>query len=228
MLLLVSFVLAMPAFAFADETREERAFQVVSPIQYRTQRVEAFKDRIEEERAKFANMNEDQLTSYIEEKVSYAKALEEINTEDKEFGLIEQLIRLNLKLAWLAAAQLAKLVGLPCSGILIEYSVFDKDYTETDGIFAWKIKRTDAYKAYIADNSKGLKFELTDSIDLFFSIHGTHDVTNNGSSVTVTDVYDFDQNFSGIAGILNGIGDLMAKYKVLEEINVTITISTGE
>ncbi len=108
---------------------------------------------------------------------------------------------LQLKAAWLAAAQVAKVSGYPCAAKAVEYSVLGQNYTEDDGLFAQKIKPNSAFKKFMDDtkNNKSptnpVEFTKSEDADLFYALHNvTVTPTKSGSTykVNVYDKFDFD------------------------------------
>lgn len=136
-----------------------------------------------------------------------------------------------LKVAWLAAAQVARLSGYPLSATLVEYSVWDRDYFEVNGQFAIAIKQTDVYKQLLRGSNTGSgSFEKNDNSDLYYSIHAFDycvAASSQGVRAWITDVYDFQWKPSYerlFSTIVNNWGYLSQNMGVLQPINVTITI----
>ena len=146
---------------------------------------------------------------------------------------------LGLKLAWLTAAQIARLAGYPCSATLVEYSVYGWNYTETNGQFRNKIVRTSTYQNLLNQVIKGNKrlnqgYVLThtkgENKDLYYSLHScTYTVKKSGSkySTSVYDKYDFKLDFKYdniFSTCVNNWAWLCSNTGVLYVIKVNITI----
>lgn len=131
---------------------------------------------------KIKNMSEYELQNVI----NYAQ----INSETRQVTNIIQL-----KAAWLAAAQVAKLAGYSLSAKLIENSVFNKDYFETNGMFSDKIKMTPLYRTMIRERDGQAEFTKPMDKDLYYSLHGfsyTSSQSSSGMRLYITDTYDFE------------------------------------
>lgn len=110
----------------------------------------------------FSNMSTKELNDYIHD--LYIEC-----TTDESISTRPNLLTQYLRLAWLAVAQIAKAAGFPCVGKVIEHSVRRRDYTETDGSFANKIKPTTSFKYWQQHSSlRSIIFEKSDDLDLFF------------------------------------------------------------
>lgn len=94
------------------------------------------------------NMSVDELNNYIdniarkyilvEDKMNNTETLK-ITSPDSMSGIYYNPI-VEIKAAWLAAAQIAKLKGYTCAATLVEHSVLGKNYYEQSDIFSQKIK----------------------------------------------------------------------------------------
>jgi len=150
-------------------------------------------------------------------------------------------------LAWLAAAQIARNEGYPCSATLVEYSVKDIPYYEgptASGPFTSKIRSTLKYQSYVdyikftrktTDTWKPV-FEKADNPDLFYSLHKVTvyvtgyyvDTAFASYHLLFEDVFDFslDNNYMGdlFATIVNNWAWLCQQTHVLHPISVSILI----
>lgn len=239
LLLALSFVLAMPAASFAADDD-----QVAKPEEHNIMLTTTLVDYAKFNKSLFEkqcevlkNMSKEALDLYIQERCDFVEALkiykenlEKIAIGDNDFvkiELLDQLIKTNLKLAWYAAAQVAKGIGFYCTGTLIEHSVLGIPYVEKDGLFALKMRF-----AGLEDKV----FDLKESPDLFFAIHGyTLKEVSDGCMLNlykVTDTFDFDrdsQNYGNeLAAFANEIGKLMEAKGVLLPIPVIVYVTTAK
>ena len=87
-----------------------------------------------------------------------------------------------IRLAWMAAASIAKKKGYPCSTLLVASSVVGEDYNETNsssGLFRNKIRKTKPYNDYIKPVKRGKQSNSSGSFgikkshnsDLFYALH---------------------------------------------------------
>jgi hypothetical protein len=97
---------------------------------------------------------------------------------------------LPLQAAWLAAAQIAKLRGYKLSAKLVECSVLNNNYSETNGMFAKAIKKTRLWKTMKNRNNGSVAFTKAINADLFYSLHRCNYHTQS-KKIIVTDLYDF-------------------------------------
>ena len=118
--------------------------------------------------ADFDNMSVQELTQYIDKRVQQGRA-------NSIYGESKVIYTPNvLKAMWRAAGAIAKKVGYPCAGTLIEYSASGKNYTEWSrggGLLASHIRKTTAYKRAKRNNAKSIAFTKSDSKDLFYALH---------------------------------------------------------
>ena len=144
------------------------------------------------------------------------------------------------RLAWLAAAEIAKKKGYVCAATLIEYSLAGIDFYESagfgSGLFKDKIIQVSSFKNYMNRNysapttyTDGLSFEPSDNKDLYYAIHNykLSTIKEAGSQyVIIQDYYDFDPNGlsykSLFTDLLVDYAWLCTKTGILNEINVTI------
>jgi len=144
---------------------------------------------IQEIEKQFSEMSNEELNKYI------SRVYEEFSFKVKEDSS-KSSIYSPVQTAWLAAATIAKNSGYPCAAKLIEYSVINKPYKETSGIFAEKIKKTTKHKKWARDTSaKSIVFEKNDNSDLFYALHSVNISVNasssEGAKILVSDYFDF-------------------------------------
>lgn len=132
-----------------------------------------------------------------------------------------------LKLAWLAAAEIAKRKGYPCAAKLVQNAVLNKDYYENNGMFSKKIKLSSDYKAWL-NNSSASSFRFT-SGDLFYALHRVESKIVSSSSqgimVHIHDVFDFayDNDYDNLfTSLVNNWAWLCQHSYVLHDIDVDI------
>ncbi|GEM01466.1 hypothetical protein SAMN05421839_11150 [Halolactibacillus halophilus] len=104
-----------------------------------------------------------------------------------------------LKAAWLAAAEIARRNGYPLSATLVEHSVWNKSYSETNGPFAKAIRRTNKYNQMKKNRKGTIAFQKSDSSDLFYSLHKvsySSASSSQGMRIWIRDVYDFEADTS--------------------------------
>lgn len=130
--------------------------------------------------------------------------------------------------AWLAAAQIARLSGYPLSATLVEHSVWNSDYSETNGNFADAIKTTDVYQRMVENGEGSDSFEKSDYVDLFYSIHSFSYYSSENSQgvrINVRDTFDFafDTSYDSLfTSIVNNWAYLNQNVGVLNPIEVYI------
>lgn len=143
-------------------------------------------------------------------------------------SFIWDLIKTNVKMAWLAAAQIAHLSWYPLSAKLIENSIFWIPYAEIDWMFAKEIKKLNLYKNTLIKNKKwSSSFEKYMNPDLFYSIH-SFDYINYSNTLVITDKFNFEDSkwrFWFFTNIINDWALLNQNYWVLEPIDVEIYIN---
>lgn len=140
-----------------------------------------------------------------------------------------------IKLAWIAAGEIAIRNGYECAGTLVQYSVQGTDYSETNsGMFIDKIKDSSDYKSYMQSISNPINpqtgsFVFTQG-DLFYALHKVDIFTYAGYPYyksVITDVFNFDlDNYMGnlFTTLVNNWAWLCQQTYILTPINVTITI----
>lgn len=159
------------------------------------------------------NMNEDEL----QDTILY------VQTATENRSVVNKVA---LKAAWLAAAQIAKQKGYPLSAKLVEHSVINKDYSETNGAFAKTIKKTSLWKNMKNKKSGSVEFTKSINSDLFYSIHKCS-YTTSSNRVTVKDVFDFklETNYKSLfTTLVNNWAFLNQNISVLHKIDVKIGI----
>lgn len=191
-----------------------------------------------------------ELNFYIEDAISNMDAdissknsllsAEVLRNADSQNGIWFWInIWLGAKLAWLAAAQIARYFGYTCSAKLVEYSVYGINYYETNGLFRNKIINTSVYKTLISQLTLGKKSynitysgEFTKGIskDLYYSLHYFNIIFKKpyGQPVAnITDRYDFklDYKYDNIfTSCVNNWAWLCSQVYVLFPIYVSIVI----
>ncbi len=134
---------------------------------------------------------------------------------------------LPLQAAWLAAAQIAKLRGYKLSAKLVECSVLNNNYSETNGMFAKAIKKTRLWKTMKNRNNGSVAFTKAINADLFYSLHRCNYHTQS-KKIIVTDLYDFKLENSYkclFSSLVNNWAYLNQNLSVLHKIKVKIAIS---
>lgn len=144
----------------------------------------------------FEGMSIPELNAYIDE--VYRKS----NSKTVLHSVVNPTTEiLELKTAWLAAAQIAKLKGYPCAAKAVEHSVLGISYEENanyDGLFRNKIVATSAYKKYLkklkSSGNMTIREEITftkgDNADLFFALHNATITIGKYVAEYRTHVYD--------------------------------------
>lgn len=140
-----------------------------------------------------------------------------------------------IKLAWLAAASIARKCGYPCSATMVEHSVNGKNYYESGRgkLFSSRIMVLPSYrKCYrkMKDkNLKNLSFEITKSEhkDLYYALHlvNTKRYKKNGKWwMRVSDRFDFDiMHYKSLfTSIVNNWAWLCQHTGILSPIRATV------
>lgn len=106
---------------------------------------------------------------------------------------------LSIRAAWLAAAELAQVLGYPCAGTIVSSAVWGQDYIESNGLLADTIETTNAFAAWrftaASTPEETIAFEKSDNSDLFYAIHLANiELTASPSyaRARITDVFDFE------------------------------------
>ena len=182
---------------------------------------------------KFAQMTNEQLNNYID---SVQKSSKMTLDSTNYLGSTTA----SIKLAWLAAAQIARNMGYPCAAKMVECSVNNESYIENSDIFSRKIDDSSVYKNYLSsarsqkytDNS--IVFTKGDDSDLFYALHKV-DIKTTGVllgtelatyTVEITDRFNFnlDNNYDSLfTGTVNNWAWLCQQTSVLHDIFVSIT-----
>lgn len=160
---------------------------------------------------------------------------------DSDQGWVKSFLMtwLALKIAWLAAAQLARLFGYPCAATLVEYSALGLDYAERNGQFREEIEETAVYQACVSQITSGrrslgkryvIEFSKKESKDLYYALHMagiTFQRTNGTLICRIDDLYDFKYERdlgSAFTKLVNNSAWLCANLWVLYAIDVNIVI----
>ena len=136
-----------------------------------------------------------------------------------------------IKAAWFAAAQIARLRGFNLSATLVEYSLRNKNYYESNGQFASAIKKTSVYPSMRKKRNGSVVFTKAMNADLYYSLHKCSYSSKGNSRVmrmTVYDTYDFKLEKNVYADLftklVNNWAYLSQHMNVLNIINVSISI----
>lgn len=176
----------------------------------------------------FSGMTLEELNSFIDTMCSLSTSSE--NHSNNNYNLDEYNAA---QLAWLAAAQAARIVGLECCARLLTCSVTNSNYTEYNGTVAAEIQTTsaDAYWLQHWSQEHTITFNISDNADLAYSIHvASMSLSGNSSGATahLSDTFDFasDTDLQGfLAQMLNNWGYLSQNAGVLHQISVNIYIT---
>lgn len=151
----------------------------------------------------------------------------------------------DVELAWLAAAEIARKNGYPCSATLVEYSIKNINYLEefdmsNGGLFQSTISKAPKYKNYVSKMKVSLEglpegIEFTGK-DLFYSLHDvgiTAKKIGSGSfatyNITITDIYNFDlERYDDLfTGLINNWAWLCQQNGVFHPISIKIYMFEG-
>ena len=163
-------------------------------------------EELEKYEQKFENMTVEELNAYIADCQTSISGMENKTEENV-------IYRITLKTAWLAAARIAKLAGYPCSGKLVEYSVKNRNFSETstgNKVFGGKIKKTQKFQNYLKTAKKytsytpsAVAFSKSDDKDLYYALRKvnlTFTRVKNGNNISytakVTDKFEFEREFN--------------------------------
>ena len=139
--------------------------------------------------------------------------------------------------AWFAAGQIAINKGYTCSGLLVQYSVCNTNYSETNSTFAAKIKKSSEYDKFLDAlptahmDAEFNKDGTIDGNDLYYSLHGCDfDLRSSsyGARCHVTDTFDFKvESYKGdlFSTFVNNWAWLSTQLSYLHVITVSIQIS---
>jgi len=181
-------------------------------------------------------MSVDELNNYIdniarkyilvEDKMNNTETLK-ITSPDSMSGIYYNPI-VEIKAAWLAAAQIAKLKGYTCAATLVEHSVLGKNYYEQSDIFSQKIKSSNEYKSWMNKDKKPSDLVFSTG-DLFYALHKVKisfsAVSSQGAMVHINDKFDFelDSQYSDLfTSLVNNWAWLCQHSYVLTPIDVDI------
>ena len=171
----------------------------------------------------FSNMSIQELNSFIHDiALQY----------DENDAQTARIIDLDdIRLAWMAAAEIATRAGYPCAGAVVKSSVVGRDYIESNGLIAETIKTTSAFASWKNTMGNYITFEKSDSSDLFYAIHKANiriSGNSSGARATVTDIFDFEfeTNMEDLfSTIVNDWAWLCMYVNVLNEISVQVEIT---
>ncbi|MCD5407443.1 MAG: hypothetical protein LRZ99_07115 [Desulfotomaculum sp.] len=180
------------------------------------------------------------MNQYIDQIANQKNRLSpDLNLKQQDVELEYQTKIIAGKLAWLAAAEIAKRKGYPLAATLIQYSVINKNYYRSgNSDFATAIRNSDAYANYIDDfvnkvNTNDIRFTRSDNSDLFFALHRAKfsvELNNKtfgnyrGIDVALYDLYDFKPSHydSIFIGAVTNWAWLSQQTFLLHEIDVNI------
>jgi len=180
------------------------------------------------------NLSVQELNAYIDNITYKYKYQKNIKSIDPTIPTI-----IELKTAWLAAAQIAKIKGYTCAAKAVEYSVLGLNYNEDKGVgglFRDKIVGTFVYKNYFSETqksgvahvSKVKEFTKSDNADLFYALHNatiTFDKTKTYYKVHLYDRFDFafDNNYDSLfTSIVNNWAWLCQNTSVLNAVDINV------
>ncbi len=162
------------------------------------------------------------------------KSIEELQKDIETLASLDQgeksIVNDNMKLAWLAAAQIARASGYPLSATIVERSIAGKNYSETNGSFAKAIKKTSLWKTIRVQNSESGIFEKSMSSDLYYSIHRfsfSSSFSSQGKRMRIGDTFDFkiDDTYKDLfSALVNNWGYLNQGLGILRKISITVNI----
>ncbi|MBP2070132.1 hypothetical protein [Anaerococcus nagyae] len=164
------------------------------------------------------NMDDDQLNEVID----YV-ANNKNNISYRSTGSSSS-VQNQLKVAWKAAAKIARNNGYPLSGTLVEYSVDGMRYYEANGAFSTAIKKTKVYDR-IQSGEDSDRFTMNDSKDLYYAIHAFEYSNSKTNKLYITDTFDFSLKTdykNTFSTLVNNWGYLNQHIDVLKPINVSI------
>ena len=134
--------------------------------------------------------------------------------------------------AWMAAATIMNKEMLPCLSTSLVYALVGEDYSETDGVFATKIRATAAFQNWNPSTENSIAFPLSE-VDLYFSLHAVnlaeaYSSAATGRVVHVWDTYDFfnKADFDNIiVNLISEAGWLLQQKGILNEYEIDIIIT---
>lgn len=196
------------------------------------------------EAAKFSKMTINDLKEYIDAKKSKISNLKKQELKNIKIGdnISPQYIYVSdIQTAWLAAAQIARLLGYPCSAALVECSVLGNNYVETQnstGLFRNVIATSPQYINFLSvfngcgrpsSYSGGFIFPNNEISDLYYSIHRcSYNVAKHGNIYTIhlEDTFDFEfilelDNLKKT--LINDWGWLSQNWNALKPIEIDIS-----
>lgn len=177
----------------------------------------------ESELASFYRSMQGMSESELQKAISYAAQPQSQKRELK--SLI--INKLPLQAAWLAAAQIARIRGYKLSAKLVECSVLNKNYSESNGMFAKAIKKTSEWKKMKKKKKGSTAFTKSMNKDLYYSLHRC-DYFAKSKQIIVTDKFDFELNTdykSLFSTMVNNWGYLNQNMSILKVIKVRIAIN---
>lgn len=185
----------------------------------------------------------DEANAYIDAKIAAVESSDIASvsaiSDSPSSPIVATSTNTDIKAAWLAAAQVAKLAGYPCSAKLIECSVLGVNYNENvgkGGLFRDKIVTTQPYQSCVrlfksgkikALEKHNVTFSKSVNSDLYYSLHTcTYSFRNSskGYLFFVNDIFDFEKsNYDNLfTGMVNNWAWLCQNASILKKINVNI------
>lgn len=168
----------------------------------------------------FSSMSVDELNAFIH---SIALQYDDNSTRTPRSNVI--------RLAWIAAAEIASKVGYPCAGAVVKSSALGEDYIESNGLLAETIETTSAFASWKKTSIDSIVFEKSDNSDLFYAIHKADiSLTGNssGARARITDTFDFEFETDMedmFSTLVNDWGWLSQNINALTEISVQVDIT---
>lgn len=172
----------------------------------------------------FDSMSVDELNQYIDSTIRTSN----MYSDSKASGVIVEGTRYMWKTLWIAAAAIAKKVGYPCSGTLVEYSAKGKNYSEWSrggGLIASRIKTNKDYKVAKKRKLKSFTFHKSNSKDLFYALHKVSSNFNYTKKhpTHISDRFDFkEMKGNGFTVYVNNWANLCQHMNVLYNSKVNI------
>lgn len=204
------------------------------------------RDWIDEElvkaQARFSEMSIDELNNYIDQQVVNGQvgfeALSAITGVEPSvlIGIIGSYYY--LKLAWLAAAQIARNAGYSQAATLVEHSVRGQDYYENTTLpfnqyyMSNRIVRTNAFKTYFSQVRAGKDpgwfiINKSDNKDLFYALKKVScnsKLQGTMYTITIDDTFDFKkEDYEDLfVGLVNNWAYLCQGCFILRKVSVKI------
>lgn len=196
--------LIMPSGAFAYESTDEQLYNDGNQMAIIDENIEEDEEELQlNDESELENMSVEELNALIDSiKESVESEKQEVNTGRRN-AQAKGVGKEAIKKAWLAAAEIARKSGYPCSATMVEHSVQGKNYLETGKgkLFSSRISKLQSYKKCYNGMCKNKKmkssFEIKKSEhkDLYYALHlvNAQRFKKNGKWwMRITDRFDFD------------------------------------